>query len=411
MPGKLQEGIYYAPGVKPGKFFNILFLRALPGLNARQVGEAFGKLWQIYQDLKNGKLTDLPGQTLPAGDLTVLVGYGVNLFKLPEIQRQLPSQLEIFGAFRSPLPTGGGSLLIGSGLQYADDVKTNPATEEIAVQFIAESQLAVNRAVVETWKALEDMSDEATGLAPLLLTAFYNGFQRDDGRSWIDFHDGISNMKSSEREGAILIKPRPPEEQWIENGTYLAFMRLTVDLKVWRKLNLQQQELLVGRDKLTGCPLVALDSAGNPVTQTGCPVTGRMDVLSPGNEAFFEPGTVNETILKQSHVQRANQHLKPVSDRNSLRIFRQGYEFLESLDSAPGFCTGLNFVSFQDTPERLFRILTQQTWLGRTNFGGDPQNQLPGMDRLLSLHAAAIFLVPPVVEGELFPGASILIQT
>lgn len=407
MAGKLQEGIYHVPGLKPGKFFNILFLRALPGLSARQMGEAFGKLWQMYQELKNGKLKDLPGHPLPAGDLTVLVGYGANVFKLPEIQRQLPSHIKDFGAFRSPLPTGGGPLLIGSGLRYADDVKTNPATEEIAVQFIAETQLAVNRAVVETWKALQDMSDQATGAAPLLLTGFYSGFQRDDGRSWIDFHDGISNMKSSEREGAIAIKSRPPEEQWIEGGTYLVFLRIAVDLTVWQKLNRQQQELLVGRDKLTGCPLVSLDNAGNPGMKTGCPFTGSMDVSSPGNEAFFEPDSVNETILQQSHVQRANHHLTPVSDRNSLRIFRQGYEFLEPLDSAPGLRTGLNFVSFQDTPERLLRMLTQQSWLGGTNFGGDPKNQLPGMDRFLSLRAAAIFLVPPVVEDELFPGASI----
>jgi deferrochelatase/peroxidase EfeB len=66
--------------------------------------------------------------------------------------------------------------------KFQDDVKTNPATEEIAVQFIAETQLAVNRAVVETWKALQDMSDPTTGVAPLLLTGFYSGFQRDDGR-------------------------------------------------------------------------------------------------------------------------------------------------------------------------------------------------------------------------------------
>jgi deferrochelatase/peroxidase EfeB len=407
MAGNLQEGIYHAPGVTPGKFFNILFLRALPGLSARQVGEAFGKLWQIYQDLKNGKLTDLPGHPLPAGDLTVLVGYGANVFKLPNIQHQLPSHIKKFGAFRSPLPTGGGPLLIGSGLRYADDVKTNPATEEIAVQFIAETQLAANRAVVETWKALQSMSDPAIGAAPLLLTGFYSGFQRDDGRSWIDFHDGISNMKSDKREGAITIKPRPPEEKWIEGGTYLAFLRIAVDLTVWQKLNRQQQELLVGRDKLTGCPLVSLDSAGNPIIKTGCPVTGRKDVSSPGNEAFLEPENVNETVLKQSHVQRANHHQGPENDHSTLRIFRQGYEFLEPLDSAPGFRIGLNFVSFQDTPERLLRMLTSETWLGDTNFGGDPKNQLPGMDKFLSLRAAAIFLVPPVVEDELFPGASI----
>jgi len=96
--------------------------------------------------------------------------------------------------------------------------------------------------------------------------------------------------------------------------------------------------------------------------------------------------------LQQSHVQRANHHLKPVNDHNSLRIFRQGYEFLEPLDQAPGFRTGLNFASFQDTPERLFRMLTQSTWLG-TNFGSyeNDKNPLPGMDWFLSVRAAAIF--------------------
>jgi len=71
-----------------------------------------------------------------------------------------PSDIENFGLFHH-LPTGGGPLLIGSGLRYGDDVKINPATEEIAVQFIAETQLAVNRAVVETWKALQEMIDPA----------------------------------------------------------------------------------------------------------------------------------------------------------------------------------------------------------------------------------------------------------
>jgi len=91
-------------------------------------------------------------------------------------------------------------------------------------------------------------------------------------------------------------------------------------------------------------------------------------------------------------MSRANHHLKPVNDHNSLRIFPQGYEFLEPLDQAPGFRTGLNFASFQDTPERLFRMLTQSTWLGGTNFGSyeNDKNPLPGMDWFLSVRAAAI---------------------
>ena len=410
--GELQEGIYHAPGTRPGRFFAVLFLRAGDGLSARRVGESFSVLWETYQGLKRGNVGDLPGHPVPSGNLTVLLGFGPNAFQLADARRPLPSDLGSRNQFRSPLPTGGGRLLIGSGLWYADDVRANLATEEIAVQFVADTQLAVNRAIVETWKVLEDTADPVTGAAPLLLTSFYTGFQRDDGRSWIDFHDGISNLKSEDRRGVIAIKPRPvPEDRWTEGGTYLAFLRLGVDLSAWRKLDRRQQELMVGRDKLSGCPLEKVDDAGDPIAQNGCPVSGtsEIDVSGDANSPFREPPDTAVTVLRQSHVQRANHHVKPANDRNSLRIFRQGYEFLEPLGVAPGFRAGLNFVSFQDTPERLLRILTQDGWLGGTNFGGDPDNPLPGMDRLLTVRAGGVFLVPPVTDGERFPGSSILL--
>ncbi len=54
-------------------------------------------------------------------------------------------------------------------------------------------------------------------------------------------------------------------------------------------------------------------------------------------------------------------------------------------------------------------MLTQDTWLGQTNFGGDPDDPVRGMDHLLTVRAAGIYLAPPAVEGEPFPGASILL--
>jgi deferrochelatase/peroxidase EfeB len=409
MAGQLQRGIYHASGSRPGKFFAILFLRAARDLDARVVGEAFAALWAIYQGLRRGEVRDLPGHPVPPGRLTVLVGFGRNIFALPNARHPLPSDLGDQHRFRSPLPTGGGTILAGSGLAYADDVRANPATEDIAVQFIADTQLAVDRAIVETWKALADGLGPDPA-APLLLTTFYTGFQRDDGRSWIDFHDGLSNMRSQERPGAITIKPSPlPADAWTAGGTYLAFLRLGVDLAVWRTLDRRQQELHVGRDKLSGCPLASLDGQGQPVPQTGCPIVGTREVTAPGNEAQREHPPAADPALQQSHVHRANHLAAPPTDRNSLRIFRQGYEFLEPVERAPGFRAGLNFVSFQDTPERLFRMLFQPTWLGSTNFGGDPNRQLPGMERLLSVQSGGVFLVPPMVRGAAFPGSSILL--
>ncbi len=411
----LQEGIYYAPGTRPGKFFGILFLRAGAGLNASDIGESFLALWKMYQDLKRGVIMDLPGHPVDAGDLSVLVGYGKNVFNLPGAKRHILSALKDYGGFLCPVPTGGGPLLRGSGLHYADDVRINAATEEIAIQFIAETQLAVNRVVVETWKLLHDMTDPVAGSPPLLLTSFYTGFQRDDRRSWIDFHDGVSNLRSQDRLGVISIKNSPtPEDKWVDGGTYLAFLRLAIDLAVWRRLSRQRQELLVGREKLSGCPVVSTTDSpatgeGNSIAQAGCPFVGTREVIDKGNETFREPPNVSDTLLRQSHVQRANHHQSPPSDSSSLRIFRQGYEFLENQDKAPGFRAGLNFVSFQDTPQRLLRMLTQEGWLGGVNFGGESKNQLPGMDRFVSVRAGGIFLVPPVVDDEPFPGSSILI--
>jgi len=138
--------------------------------------------------------------------------------------------------------------------------------------------------------------------------------------------------------------------------------------------------------------------------------TKEVSELVEENIRFLEPMRVSDATIDKSHVQRANRHIDPINDRNSLRIYRQGYEFLEPLERYPGFRAGLNFVSFQDTPERLRRMLTQSSWLGSTNFGGDPAVPISGMDRFLSVRAAGVFLVPSVLDGELFPGASIFFE-
>jgi Dyp-type peroxidase family len=265
----------------------------------------------------------------------------------------------------------------------------------------------VDRAVVETWKTLLDAVDPDTGVADLAITAFYLGFQRSDRRSWIDFHDGLSNLDADQRERVIVTKPGQ-DEDWCVGGTYLAFMRIAVDLPAWRRLTRREQELLVGRDKLSGCPLIDVAEDGTLIGDPGCPVAGTKIWETPNDPLYAEPpSALGSEALRTSHVQRANHHSDLVDEPRSRRIFRQGYEFLEWQQGSPGFRLGLNFVSFQDTPARLVEILRNDGWLGRVNFGGDPGTPLPGMDSLLSVYAAATYFVPPVVDGESFPGAGL----
>ncbi len=396
----LQEGIYHAPGRRPGRHFALLFLRAAPDVDASGAAAALGDLWGMYQGLKAGLVRDLESVVVPSGDMTALLGFGRNAFELDGVALARPRGLADEYLFRSADPAGGGPLLRGSGLSYAPDVRANMATEAFCVQCVADTKLAVDRAVVETWKALADAP------RPVLeLTTFFLGNQRDDRRSWIDFHDGLSNLRSADRESVIAIGPGT-DERWATGGTYLAFMRLAVDLAGWRRLSRTDQELAVGRDKISGCPIVGIED-GVPRTDPGCPVAGTQIHETPNDEPFAEPPEVSDPVVRAGHVQRANHHIRPSSDFGSRRVFRQGYEFLEWADASPGFRAGLNFVSFQDTPGRLLKMMTAGGWLGQTNFGGD-EDAHPELASLLTVYGAGIYFVPPLVPGEPFPGAAAL---
>jgi deferrochelatase/peroxidase EfeB len=157
----------------------------------------------------------------------------------------------------------------------------------------------------------------------------------------------------------------------------------------------EEQELLVGRTRASGCPLVARHVGGLPQTQPGCPAPGTGEITERSNEAFLEPPDGVDETIRRSHVQRANHHLV------AQRVYRQGYEFLETPAPGQPLTLGLNFVSFQDSPERLFFVLRTNEWLGGINFGGNP-----GPD-LLTVLAAAVFLCPPQEDGAPYPGASV----
>lgn len=406
----IQDGIYFRSGQAPGRCYSVMFLRAEPESKAGSVDAALTGLWDMYAALREGHIGDLPGVDLPAGNLSVLIAYGLKAFAIKDARRTLPADLGPRHQFKSPQPSGGGQLLAGSALAYADGLARNPATEEIAIQAIADTPLVANRAIVETVKYLEDHPDPQTGRPALALAAAFTGFNREDGRSWIDFHDGVSNLAGEQqRLAAMVIKKdgKPAADLWTAGGTYMVFLRLGVDLRSWRKLSQVQQELLVGRTKISGCAIKETAQDGGPVAVAGCPVMATRTVMAPGNEALREPPTNPSAELAISHVQRANHHIGPPDREVSRRVFRQGYEFLDPPQPGRELSLGLNFVSFQDTPARVMFMLTTPGWLGDVNFGGDPGQPLPGIQSLLSVAAGAVFLCPPAVEGEKYPGRSI----
>jgi len=398
--------------------YAIIFLRVLHNTHAREVGYALKRLWHMYELLKKGKVTDLPNCSIPNGRISVLIGYGPKIFKIRGAKKKVPRD---FDGLQFLPANSEKPILHGSGIKYVKGTCVNLGiSEHIAIQLISETQLAANRAIVETWKHISGFDHTNRYLQ---LTKFYTGFQRDDGRSWLGFHDELSNMRNpKERKDAIsinrLYNQLRPDDFWTVGGTYMSFLRTEIDLGVWQKIERKHQELIVGRDKLFGRPLIGVDRRGNPLTAGNLTKPSSADTYIPkyhDHPDYFKLPKVSNKLVKrldtnksigilsQSHIGRT-RHMGEINskDPSSRRIFRQGFEFIDPLtDSEKMVKVGLNFVSFQNDPRRLFFILSDPRWLGNSNFGAFPNLS----KNLLSVQASGMFFVPPV--ERVFPGYSI----
>ncbi len=397
--GSLQEGIYLAKGEPPPVALRILLLNVLPGTAPTDARVAIAKTMTMLRELQGGVARDLkprPGENpaaIPTGSFAALLGYGASFFDRERHDPRLtglprPHDLAALRRDGDPfpsLPWHGGTAPTGPG-----------GEADLMLQLTASSEHAAARAAVEIWKLIED---ERLPLSP---AGTCSGFQRDDGRSWIGFHDGVTNVEPSQRLAAVECRGDP---EWNRGGTYLAFLRIEIDLRGWRRIARSEQEAIVGRDKLSGCPLASVE-------RTAAGLRPRPVAVSPPDDSsdwherdvHFNPPETTDPLVEASHIHRASQARAAGGTPAGERIFRQGYEYLEEIDAAgPGL--GLNFVSFQRDLERLLQILGLRGWLGDVNFGGPAKPSLgdPPSPALLSLRSGGFYAVPP--RADPFPGA------
>lgn len=431
MTGKIQNGIFYNKKIfdfdntfknkdSHNKSFAILFLKIRKKYDIDDLFKSLEYLCNMYVNLKKGIVEDLPNQRAPHGFLSVTYGFSENIFKLNHVTKIIPRDFKN-SQFLSPKKFGG-SVIEGSNLSYSKDIHENVGlTEDIVIQFIANTQLAVNRGIVETWKNLRKKSLKNT----LIFSKFLTGFQRDDGRSWLGFHDEVSNLRpGKERRNVVAINrinnELLPRDYWTENGTYMAFIRMEIDLDIWDSINRTKQELIIGREKLYGRPLLGVDKDNNPVSSKKIPIAKKVSAYNkryhdhpnyfkrPKISKYFENKVdVDKSfkILNESHIGKL-RHFDDIASKlvPSRRIYRQGFEFIEStrIYKKP-IKVGLNFISFQNNPSRLLFILTDPNWLGNSSFGGD--SIIRGVSKLLQVQACGIFYIPPIEKP--FPGSSI----
>jgi deferrochelatase/peroxidase EfeB len=241
----LPRGIYWDHGATPPRCYGIAFLRADQSAEASQIHAALSALAMLWDRLRNGETPTLSGAKVPSSAFEWLLGFGKKAFGIYGSLHPVPRALRPPNTFNSIDPMGGGVAVDGTGLNFAPGIVQNLATEEFCVQFTADTPLAVARALVETSLMLESLRDQMTGRASLLMSTSFTGFNREDHRSWIDFHDGVSNLRSGdERRSVIETKAQglSKGDKWLVGGTFMAFIRLRVDIRTWRKLDMNGQE-------------------------------------------------------------------------------------------------------------------------------------------------------------------------
>ena len=403
----LQEGIYHAPKDFPRNSFAVVFLRAIEPADTLKLRQTLANLWNMYKSLKKELVIDLniDGRDGYRRTLTVLIGYGPRFFEMNGMIRTKPKYLNKEWLFLPPGITVS-PVLPETGLKYAEGVTSNEvADDHIIIQFIGDTQLATHRAIVETWKFLKRTEDDNSSVLMTMRT-FYTGFNRPDGRGWLGFHDGISNVKSADRLKTILTNKRnlDPVDYWTcGGGTYMAFLRIGIDLNIWENVSVKEQERIVGREKSSGCLLIGPDRQGNNTFVPGCPAGGTRQLTEKGNERFrqYHKSSRQPVLSGASSSGSDNSHVGRML-KVPERIFRQGYEFIESTQGNPYFRVGLNFVSFQGGTDQIYRGI--KYGFRRVNFGGDPSSPIPGAGNLLSVYAAGLFFVPPFDRQDNFPG-------
>jgi Dyp-type peroxidase family len=398
MSHRLQRGVHFEQGARPKPCYRLLLLDVPPAATGDEVAAAVDCVVGMLAELAAGRMRGLQGQ--PAEDaaaaarqfkgLDYLVAYGRRLFDAaihdpPLTRKERPAFLSYLQSDRAAFPA----------LPWAADASDGQS--DLALQFTAHTDAAVNCAAVEVWKLIEDQT------LPLRVRTILDGFGRPDRRGWLNFHDGISNLDSSQRLHAIRAAADPP---WMEGGTYMAFLRLAVDLKIWHALPRAKQELLVGRDKLSGAPLIAVeeDNHGNPIP-IAAPVSDHPRAEEQAN--WRDPPQTTDPRLEQAHIHRANQSRASPEAAGALRIFRQGYDFLDGFEAnRPRL--GLQFVSFQSDLRALQQLLHFSGWLGNSNFGGAATgNRDDAPTPFVALVSGGLYAAPP--QHQPFPGATLFV--